>query len=185
MLLGILSDSHGRHERTARAVRILRGYGAEAFIHCGDIGTRLVLDALAGLNAWFVWGNNDVPDDPFLNQYVAALGLPLPPEPPLRVRLAGRCLAVFHGHEPEFGRLIDALRAGRADQVAALVGDAQFVLYGHTHVAADEQLGGVRLINPGALHRARQYTVALLDLESDKLMSVPLPEVDGAPPYLR
>ena len=185
MLLGILSDSHGRHERTARAVRVLRGYGAEAFIHCGDIGTRLVLDALAGLNAWFVWGNNDVPDDPFLNQYVAALGLPLPPEPPLRVRLAGRELAVFHGHELEFARLLEALRTGRADQVAELIGEAQFVLYGHTHVASDEQVGGVRLINPGALHRARQYSVALLDLESDKLMSLPLPEVDGAPPYLR
>jgi hypothetical protein len=185
MLLGILSDSHGRHERTARAVRILRGYGAEAFIHCGDIGTRLVLDALAGLNAWFVWGNNDVADDPFLNQYVTALGLPLPPEPPLRVRLAGRSLAVLHGHEPDFARLVDALRAGRGDQVAELVDDAQFVLYGHTHVAADEQVGTVRLINPGALHRARQYTVALLDLESDKLISVPLPEVDGTAPYLR
>jgi predicted phosphodiesterase len=55
VIVGILSDSHGRHERTARAVELLTTQGTEALIHCGDVGGEAVLEALAGRRAWFVW----------------------------------------------------------------------------------------------------------------------------------
>ena len=39
-----------------------------------------------------------------------------------------------------------------------------YLLQGHTHVPHDQRIGRTRLINPGALHRARTKTVATLDL---------------------
>ena len=49
------------------------------------------------------------------------------------------------------------------------VRDIDYVLHGHTHIAADTCIGSARVINPGALQRAARYTVALLDLEVDEL----------------
>ena len=39
----------------------------------------------------------------------------------------------------------------------------------YPHLRRDERVGRTRIINPGALHRAKQYTVATLDLSCDKL----------------
>ena len=44
-----------------------------------------------------------------------------------------------------------------------------YLLSGHSHIAGETLAGSVRCINPGALHRASEFTVALLDLESGEL----------------
>ncbi|HMQ16532.1 MAG TPA: metallophosphoesterase family protein [Phycisphaerae bacterium] len=168
MILGLLSDSHGRHERTAAALRLLRDHGAAAFIHCGDIGDERVLDVLAEYAVQFVWGNNDQPDASLL-RYCRALGLNPTAEPPLRVEHDGRRLCVFHGHEPLFWRVVRILERGQPAPLHEVLGPVDYVLYGHTHVASDARLGDVRLINPGALTRAAEYTVATLDLACDAL----------------
>src|ERR1700754_735549 len=59
VLIGILSDTHGRADAMALAMQALRNGGAEFFIHCGDVGSEGVLDHLAGAPAAFVWGNTD------------------------------------------------------------------------------------------------------------------------------
>lgn len=171
MILGILSDTHGQAVRAGRAVALLRRLGATSFVHCGDVGSEGVFDHLAGLRAWFVWGNTDDPTA-YSDRFLASLGLEPPGEQPLRIELCGRKLAVFHGHEPAFSRIVVALQAGGLRRVPATVAaadGADYILYGHTHVAAERRVGPVRLINPGALHRARPYTVATLDLETDTL----------------
>src|ERR1041384_6645630 len=104
MILGLLSDTHGQPERAARAIALLREKGASAFIHCGDVCSEGVLDALAGLQAWVVWGNCDLPEA--LRHYAASLGLPTPTGIPLRLRLDDKRIAVFHGHEREFTAVI-------------------------------------------------------------------------------
>lgn len=166
MILGILSDTHGQAGLTASAVRVLQAAGAEAFVHCGDVGGAAVLEQLAGLKAWFVWGNTDEPG-PLLTEYVQALGLPLPAEVPLRLDLAGRSISVFHGHEPEFRKLTDAALAGQVALLQDLADGADYILFGHTHLTFDERLGAVRVINPGSIHRVRTPSVATLDLEED------------------
>jgi len=166
MILGILSDSHGQHERTARAIRLLQQCGAEAFVHCGDIGGEQVLDQLAGLRVRFVWGNTDVVDASIV-RYARSLGLTPPEGTPLRIESASRIIEVFHGHEPEFARL--TRRLTRDASSATPASSPRYVLYGHTHYAADARFGAVRVINPGALHRARAYTVATLELTGDTL----------------
>jgi len=43
------------------------------------------------------------------------------------------------------------------------------LLQGHTHVRQDLRVSKMRIINPGALHRANPKTVALLDTSADSL----------------
>lgn len=59
MKLGIMSDSHGHAGPVRLALTLLDGRGADAIIHCGDVGSLDVLDELAGRRCWFVWGNTD------------------------------------------------------------------------------------------------------------------------------
>lgn len=154
MRIGILSDNHGHPRTVERAFALLEEHGAEAFFHCGDVGGQDVLDLFVGRRIWFVWGNTDWPArgvDEFLNTTGLAV-----PTVPVRVTLAGRSIALCHGHEAVFDRL-------------RLSPDCDYLFHGHTHVRADARIGSCRVINPGALHRARPRTVATLDLQTDEL----------------
>lgn len=164
MILGILSDTHGQRRRAAAAIRLLRAAGATALVHCGDVGDAEVLEELAGLPGWIMPGNTDFADIR-LAAHAEALGLVVATTVPLRLRLADRGLAVFHGHEPQFARLVDeTLTAGA---LPADYADCQYILHGHTHIASVTPLGTARLVNPGALQRAPRHTVATLDLARD------------------
>lgn len=155
MLIGILSDSHGDAAATARAVALLEKRGAEMFFHCGDVCGLAVLDELAGHSAHFVWGNcDDV--SPADRRYVERIGLAWPGRVPVRVTLADRRIALYHGHEQEFAAALDDP-------------DADYVFHGHTHVRADRREGRIRVVNPGALYRAKPRSAAMLDLDRDIL----------------
>ena len=154
MNLGIGSDSHGRVHHLRRALEMLQSAGADAFIHCGDIGGVDAIDELAGRRCWFVWGNTDDPH-PTWRKYMEDLGMSWPTGP-LELELAGKRVSVFHGHERQFQRTLDAA-------------DHDYLLHGHTHRRDDYRLGKMRVINPGALHRVAVRKVALLDLDRDHL----------------
>lgn len=154
--LGILSDSHGQADRTRRAIEALQAAGATRFVHCGDVETEQVLDQLAGLDAHVVFGNCDPARS--LGRYADRLGLQVH-HPMGRWQVDGRSIAFTHGDDPD---LLQAAIDERAD----------FLLHGHTHVRADTQVGATRVINPGALHRARPFTVALLVPATGELRSI-------------
>lgn len=162
MLIGILSDSHGHHALVRQALVLFDGLGVQYVIHCGDVGGTDVFDELVGRSCAFVWGNMDFPDDGLLS-YLDTVDIPVPSSIPLRLMLASKSLAVFHGHEAGFGRAVASL-------------DVDYILHGHTHVTRDKRRGHTRIINPGALHRARRKTVATLDLETDRLTFLDTPE---------
>ena len=162
MLIGILSDSHGDHALVRQSLALFDGLGVQHVIHCGDVGGTDVFDELVGRSCSFVWGNMDLPDDGLLS-YLDTVDLSLPNSVPLRLTLANKSLAVFHGHEAGFGRAVASL-------------GVDYIFHGHTHVARDERRGHTRIINPGALHRARRKTVATLDLETDHLAFLDAPE---------
>ena len=155
MLIGILSDSHGRHLPVREAVALFDRLSVEHIIHCGDVGGMPVFEELAGRTCTFVWGNTDLPP-PGIEAFLERVGIPEPTDVPTTLRLAGKTLAVFHGHERGFER-------------APRGWDVDYILHGHTHEARDERIGATRFINPGALHRANPKTVATLDLTSDEL----------------
>lgn len=155
VLIGILSDTHGQYLGTHRAVALFDKLGVEHIIHCGDVGGESVFDELLGRPCTFVWGNMDRRDGGLL-AYLQCVGIPVPTEVPTRIKLDGKRIAVFHGHERGFQRAVRTL-------------DVDCLLHGHSHVVRDEIHGGKRIINPGALHRARRKTVAVLDTTNDEL----------------
>lgn len=168
MILGVLSDSHGRGERTARAVQLLKRLGATHFAHCGDICGESVLDALAGLPLHMVWGNNDVGDH-LLARYALSIGIAAPQAAPATFEFGGARFALFHGHEEPFAKVYRAAQRGDDDLIDRLTGGARWALFGHTHLASDHRVGRVRFVNPGALQRAQVYTVATIDPTTDEV----------------
>jgi hypothetical protein len=152
MQIGIMSDSHGDAAMTRSAVELLESRGAAKLIHCGDLCGESVLDALAGHDCIFVWGNCDHPTAA-LRRYVASVGLPSP-DGPSHLTLDGKRIGVFHGHERDFALAVEG-------------GGLDYIFYGHTHRFADQRVKGCRVINPGALYRARVKTAALVDLGAD------------------
>jgi uncharacterized protein len=162
MLLGILSDTHDRLARTRVAIDLLRNEGAEALVHCGDfIGPEILL-ACSVLPLYFVFGNNDADMTPRLERKAAEVhavclgwgGV---------VELASKRVGVTHGH------MSYDLRSVRANL-------PDYILSGHSHIAHDQREGSIRRINPGALHRAATYSVALLNLETDELRFLDVPK---------
>lgn len=161
MLIGILSDTHGRHGIAGAAVNLLHRRGARQFIHCGDVGSARVLDQLAGLDATFVTGNTDY-DRQVLLRYGREIGIDAR-HPMADLTIHGKRIAVLHGDDE---RLMRTLLAGQ---------DYDYLLHGHTHVRDDRHEGRTRIINPGALHRAAEKTVALLDPDQDTVEFLVVP----------
>jgi len=158
--IGLLSDSHGRADITRNAVRELRNHQADILIHLGDIGSESVIDALAEpMPVHLVFGNTDWEIDG-LTRYAESLGISVN-HPVGRLDIEGGTLVFQHGDRT-------------AQMQAALAESVRYLCHGHTHVTRDDRVGGTRVINPGALHRAARYTVALLDTEEDKLTIYPV-----------
>lgn len=155
MRIGILSDTHDRAAAMKAAIELLVGERSEFFIHCGDVGSEHILDQLAGLSAAFVWGNNDF-DRLELQRYAEKLGVACYGAFG-DIELGGKRFAVMHGDD---FRLRQRILSGQQHD---------YLLLGHTHVPMDQRVGKTRCINPGALHRAAQKTVATLDTDTDQL----------------
>jgi uncharacterized protein len=150
MLLGILADTHDELARTQRAIEIMREAGAEALIHCGDLTGSPIVAVCSALPLWFVFGNHDADSVPELQRASAQFGAACLGWGGV-IDLAGKHIGVAHGHLTTDVRRVPAERP-------------DFLLTGHAHFASDEIVGGTRRICPGALHRADEFTVALLDL---------------------
>lgn len=167
--LGLLSDSHGDAAITRLAVDRLLAEGIDRLIHLGDVGTEQVLDALAvvfpeghpfagrRVPAHVVFGNCDYQPGPLID-YGETLGLTID-HPEGLLEIAGKSVVFTHGH---LGAVMDR----------AIHDGCDFLLHGHTHLAADAVVRETRVINPGALTRARPLSAAVLDLGSGELQTL-------------
>ena len=155
MIIGILGDTHGRTDAMAAAIQLLTKAGAEFFIHTGDVGSTQILDQLVGLRAAFVFGNTDWDRLP-LARYAEKIQVPCYGNF-ADLTLDGKHIAVIHGDDQKLKQ--------------RLLAEQQFdyLLQGHTHIRHDERIGRTRIINPGALHRAAEKSVATLDTSTDAL----------------
>jgi len=161
--LGLLSDSHGRSETTRRAASLLVAAGADALIHLGDVGSVQVLEALvAGREptgrprppVGLVWGNVDL-SPARLEGRCRDLGITVH-RGLGRIEAGGKSALFLHGHEKDvFG--------------SALSEAPDYLFHGHTHQTRNDLVNRTRVINPGALFRAAKYTVAIVDLQSDRV----------------
>ncbi|MGH7172519.1 MAG: metallophosphoesterase family protein [Gemmataceae bacterium] len=155
MRLGILADTHDDLDRARRAIALLRAEGAEALIHCGDLASPLIVATLASLPSWFVFGNHDADMVPHLERTAIEFGVVCMGWGGV-VELVGKRVGVAHGH-----------MSGDVRRVLAARPD--YLLSGHSHIASDRVVGAVRRINPGALYRADEFTVALLEVEAGEV----------------
>jgi hypothetical protein len=161
-VLGILSDTHGRADAAAAGIATLRAAGAQFLIHCGDIGGESVLDLLAGIPSVFVWGNCDF-DRAGMVDYAKEIGIQCAGDF-AELQFSGKQIAVTHGDNPRLLR-----------QIMERDPPYDYLFLGHTHIAADEHRGRLRIVNPGALHRTARKTVALVDLNADAIRHLAVP----------
>lgn len=171
--IGLLSDSHGRARTTRLAVKTLLQHSIDVLVHLGDIGSIEVIDELvlpprktdAGeepIDVQLVFGNVDW-DQQSMERYAQQLGIAVAhPVGRLTVGHDGKdgqetSIVFLHGHDET------ALQSAISEGVA-------YVAHGHSHRTRDEMVGSTRVINPGALFRASEYTVAVLDTEADTVV---------------
>ncbi|MBC8203238.1 MAG: metallophosphoesterase family protein [Planctomycetes bacterium] len=154
MLIGIISDSHGEVSRTRSAMQQLADYGCTKFIHLGDVEIVEVLDELIGFDVVLVFGNCDW--GARLYDYAVTVGIDVRDGADV-LTVDGKRIAFLHGHDEEKYHFF-------------LNDGVDYLLHGHTHEKRDEMVNKTRCINPGALHRAAVYTVAVLDPSADTLV---------------
>ena len=205
---GVMSDSHGQRERTAHiAQRLVRDEGCGAIIHLGDFEDIRVMDALAGLGrpVHLVLGNCDW-DVAGMSEYASTIGLQVDhPVGLIEVAPAGSNSPNVGDH---FDNSSDSADVGRACEGAprpirivythghltprmeqAVRLEVPWLLHGHTHILADGWMGATRIVNPGALQRAKTYTVCVLDVgresmgdqaHADARIRARTPQADGS-----
>ena len=128
MKVAVFSDTHSNNELMLEAVRRCR---PDAAIHLGDHDRDAVelRHEFPGLPVYSVCGNCDL--------------MPLAPEKDV-VQLGPVKAFITHGHlyNVSYGR-VDSLVYAAQEQGCRLA------LYGHTHIADRQEIGGVQVLNPG------------------------------------
>jgi putative phosphoesterase len=158
MHLLVLADTHlPRRARDLPAAVWAEVDRADLVVHAGDWVDVSLLDALEDrARVLGCWGNND--------------------GPPLRERLPevaletveGVRFAVVHETGPS---------TRRNERMAAAYGDADVLVFGHSHIPWDATSGHLRLLNPGSpTDRRRQphCTYLTLDVDAGALSNVTL-----------
>ncbi len=147
----------------AEAVDLLVQRGAERIVHCGDLEDPESLAVLAhsAVPCFAVAGNMDRRIEP-LARRARECGVCFGAEAVI-VPLGGKdYLSATHGHDRAVVRRLLSQPQCR------------YLCLGHTHRRRDERIGDVRVINPGAVHRAHPRSVALLDTDADTVEFIEL-----------
>ena len=141
-----MSDSHGCNQQMEYVME--KESDADLFLHCGDI----CVDEYTYPEVLTVCGNNDYYSYPL--QRI--------------VDVEGHRILIVHSHQFSFMK-----REEKMVQKAKEL-NCDIVCYGHTHVAFDEVIQGVHLINPGSLYHSRDgrpISYAVLHITKDSIKS--------------
>ena len=157
MRIAVLSDTHGRYATVNAALKLVEERQVQLILHCGDIDDAETV-SLFPAYTHFVFGNCDT-DKAGLRKAMESTGARIH-EPYGSLELAGKHVAFIHGDVRPLMQNVEA--SGAHD----------FLFYGHTHQAEEHRTGRTRVINPGALQRARVKTFVILDLAAGTLESV-------------
>ena len=157
MKIAILSDTHSRYATIEAALQLVEARNVELILHCGDIEDAEAVWLFPG-KTHFVFGNCDT-ERASIRQAVYGIGATLH-EPYGSLDLDGVKIAFIHSDDRKLFRELE--HGGRYE----------YLFYGHSHVAEQHQTGPTRVINPGALHRARVKTFVVLNLKSGEIETV-------------
>jgi len=143
MIIGLVSDSHGKPARLQAAVSRLRD--AELIIHLGDGASDWeAMERGCHCPILQIQGNCD-----WHSHY---------PETIVR-EMGGICALFTHGHK--FGVKLGMERL----YYAALERQVQLACYGHTHLPAVDMKNGICFVNPGSI--ASSGTCARITIHED------------------
>ena len=155
MKILIISDSHVNNNIV---MRVLAAEKPDMLIHLGDIenDTHQIEQALGTEKpSIYIRGNCDYYDRELKPQAVFSL--------------LGHRFFATHGHmysvDYGYDRLVYAAKEKNCD----------IALFGHIHRPVDEEIGGVRVLNPGSISRPRggsERSYIIMELEEDGKMSV-------------
>lgn len=156
MLLGVVSDTHGY--LNPRVAEIL--HGVEHILHAGDIGKGGIIEQLSLIApVTAVRGNND--REPPEALYPEEVNLEL-----------GSCR--FH--------LTHQVKAPRDAENPAMESfiqtGARVIVFGHSHIAMQREVGPILFFNPGAAGKRRFSvvpSVGLLELVGDRVHGAIVP----------
>lgn len=158
MRIGVISDTHGHLPNSRAAAQVLQEHEVEAVLHCGDIGSTDVIPVFDRWPTHFVFGNVDRQEKALRDA----------------IEVAGQTCHGRFGSLELSGCRIALLHSDDARLFRETITGGEFALvcYGHTHVAEMHKEGPTRVLNPGALYRASQHTLAIVDLPELAVTSV-------------
>ncbi|MBX9679619.1 MAG: metallophosphatase family protein [Gemmataceae bacterium] len=161
MRIAIISDTHSRTATMRLVLDRIAEMDVGLIIHCGDMEDAHVVE-LFPPHTHFVFGNCDEDRGGIAGEakrigatHHGIWG---------QLEIDGVHIAWTHGDDRRTLRELEASQA------------FDFLFYGHTHVAEQHQSGKTRIVNPGALHRARPKQFVVLDTATRELESIVLEE---------
>jgi len=164
MLIGIMSDTHNDVDATVTAISIFRERGIKTIIHAGDITSPRMLEYLKDFECYIVLGNGDIIDSDDINAKASSLGIGHVGEK-VEFECCGKSFIVFHGHDVPMYR--QAVSSGKYN----------FIIKGHTHHFENYISNECRIINPGAVYGHDESSIAILDVEADRVEKISLEEI--------
>lgn len=164
MLIGIISDTHNDIEATKKAISILQERNIKILIHAGDITSPRMLDYFKDFDSYIVLGNGDLIDSEEIDMKAQSLGM-RSVDYKVEFELCGKKFMVFHGHNVPMYR--EAVASGKYN----------YIIKGHTHHYENYVSNECRIINPGAVYGHDESSIAILDIEADKVEKIDLEEI--------
>jgi putative phosphoesterase len=161
-VVGIISDTHEDIRMISRAITVIKERDPALVIHCGDIISPPVVERFEGLPMRFVFGNNDGERSGLKKKCEELHFSPI--EDTAIFEFAGKKFFVNHG--TRMSMIDDAVSRQEYD----------YVLHGHTHERRAETVGITKIINPGALFAAADFSIAFLDPRSGDVQFVEIPD---------
>ena len=161
MLIGLIADTHNDVDLIKKAVGIFHERDIKILVHAGDITSFRMLDYLKDFDCYIVLGNGDEIDREDINAKAAALKI-RPVASKIEFECEGKKFLVFHGHDVPLYRA--AVSSGRYD----------YIIKGHTHYFENYVSNDCRIINPGAVYAHDESSIAILDIETDKVEKIVL-----------
>lgn len=142
LTVAVFSDTHGN---TARMLNAVRAQRPDVLIHLGDHDrdAERLREAFPDIELHVVRGNCDFDPDTPLTE-VVELG-------PVTAFLC-------HGHSYDVKWGVDRLVYAAQEEGCALA------LYGHTHVPDSQEIGGVKVVDPGTAGQGRDTTYAWIQI---------------------
>jgi hypothetical protein len=150
---GLIADTHDNIEAIRRALEVFQSCKVNKILHLGDMCEAETAWEFTELPTAYVLGNNEL-EVVRLRRTLEAIGIDYLGEE-AEMQINGKSICLYHGSRDSTTQRL--IRSQQYD----------YLLKGHSHAIEDYRVGRTRVINPGAIYRARPRSVAIFEPEKD------------------